>query len=155
MLDDKSSYDQKKIVVAGNGALDIYVQGKVVVNGPNVTVSSSDGMAEFRVEDPPITSGKKHRVDENIGDTVNASNLWIRHVPGGGGFNSIVALRQLEPDSSKLNLTYVDVSIPHISVMEGLRRQRIDRSYHFWRRGMRRNCYKSCCERRYGLCLFL
>lgn len=127
------------LAVAGNGTLDVLIEGMVSVKGPNITIwSENAGIAEFVVEDPPVERGQKHTVNENIGDILIGSGLWHRYAPGGGGFNTLTALRDLQ-ENEGLWLAYLDVSKPTSSTMEALRRLGMYDSHHFWRRDMPTN----------------
>lgn len=127
-----SNGSSRGLAVAGNGTLDIIIEGIVSVDGPNIEVKSYSGVAEFVVMDPPVERGQKHTVNENIGDIVIRSNLWHRYVPGGGGFNTLRALRDIQEEG--IQLAYLDVSNPTSSTMESLRKLQVYDSHHFWRR---------------------
>jgi sugar/nucleoside kinase (ribokinase family) len=125
------------IIVAGNGTLDAMLSGDVQINGSTIIVSSEEGLGEFTVENPPVKPGKKFKTNEDLAEIIISSNLWHRYVPGGGGFNSSRALRELERDN--LDIAYIDVSKPNKLFAEGLRKLQIYDSHHFWQRDMPTN----------------
>lgn len=149
------SNGKPRIIVFGNGTLDIYVVAEVqigvsrdvndnvIAENAKVSIKSDWGSAEFIVEDPPIVPGNKHRVNEDLETIVMGSGLLHRYAPGGGGINTITALKQLQDGhellSIDLDLTYLDVSNPDWRVVEGLRRAEITKTYYFWRREMPTN----------------
>ncbi len=121
-----------KITVAGNATIDALIEGEVVTALYDTITVESDGVKEtFRVEDPPVEQGRKHRINQNIVEKV--LSLWHRMLPGGGGYNSVTGMRQLEDIGSELELSYLDVSIPHHLVQKELRRAGID-PHFFWQR---------------------
>jgi sugar/nucleoside kinase (ribokinase family) len=121
-----------KIVIAGNATIDAIVHGKAKkISRDMIEVSSEDVRERFRIEDPPIKSGYKHRVNQNIVQKVEA--LWHRMQPGGGGYNSGTAIRNLPDIGSELELHYVDVSIPHHLIEKGLRKSEITSHFFFER----------------------
>src|SRR3989338_1386777 len=118
-----------KIVVAGNATIDAIVSGNTEKIGNDTIAVTSDGTkVSFRIEDPPIRNAYKHRVNQNISQIVEP--LWHRMQPGGGGYNSVTAMRHLSGIGNELELHYIDVSIPHHLIAKGLGRNGI--IYHFF-----------------------
>ncbi len=108
-----------KIAVAGNATIDAIILGEARIIGEDAVQVVSDGKSEvFQIEDPPVRPGFKHRVNQNIAQKVAA--LWHRMQPGGGGYNSIIAMQNLPGIDAELALTYIDVSIPHHLIQRGL-----------------------------------
>lgn len=85
----------------------------------------------FKVEDPPIRQGHKHRVNQNISEKV--SHLWHCYKPGGGGYNSVMAMRNLPDIKEELELTYFDVSTPVSLIVKKLREKSIDSRFFYQR----------------------
>lgn len=143
-----SSKKNFKIVVGGNATLDVFVlenaRSSITIEDKKVRIVAENGeIVEFRVEDPPIKAGRKHRVNQNIAEAVKP--LWHRFEPGGGGYNSVVAMRKLPWIGSDLALTYIDVSIPAPLIVEGLKGCDID-SHFFYQRGIPINLIIGCRE---------
>jgi sugar/nucleoside kinase (ribokinase family) len=124
-------------LVAGNGTLDAILSGNVRVESSTLIVTSEEGGGEFAIENPPVKPGKKLKTNEDLAEIIISSNLWHKYVPGGGGFNSSRALRELEGEN--LDLSYIDVSKPNKLFAEGLRKLQLYDSHHFWRRDMPTN----------------
>ena len=101
-----------KIAVAGNATLDVLVKEKAVINDGRVTfTTSTDKVIEFCIVDGlPILPGRKYRVNQNVAADIRP--IMHRYSPGGGGFNSVVGMRNLEDIGSLLELVYLDVSSP-------------------------------------------
>lgn len=99
--------EKKTVVVGGNATLDSLIQGVVRVDGPRITITSGNATEFFEIEDPPIRPGYKHRVRQDIGERTKGLLHQIK--PGGGGYNSVTALRRLS-NTAELDLAYVDVS---------------------------------------------
>lgn len=123
----------KKIAVAGNATLDVFVKEKAEVDSNKVTFTTIGGkLVEFYiVENPPILPGQKYRVNQNVAADVR--QLTHRYSPGGGGFNSIVGMRHLEEIGSLLELVYLDVSSPDSLIVDELRNLGIDHRFFFQR----------------------
>jgi len=121
-----------KIVVAGNATLDLIIEGSVSVIGDNTVIVDSRGILEsFRVEDPPIRPGHKHRVNQNIGEKVMP--LWHCAQPGGGGYNSATAMQRLPEIEKEIDLAYIDVSTPRPLNIKGLREYGVDPHFFYER----------------------
>ncbi len=123
----------KKIVVAGNATLDVFISEKPQIEDGNVNFESRKGeLVEFIINNPPTTlKGKKVRVEQNLAQDVRP--LTHRYEPGGGGYNSIISMRQIMGIGEQLDLMYIDVSIPDSLVMNKLRNLNIDSRFLFQR----------------------
>ncbi|MBI2657661.1 carbohydrate kinase family protein [Candidatus Woesearchaeota archaeon] len=126
-MTETTLFEKKTVVVGGSATLDSLIQGIVRVNGPRITIEYDNAIEHFDVEDPPIRAGHKHRVSQDIGERTRG--LLHRIKPGGGGYNSVTALRRLS-STAELDLDYVDVSVQDSLVVEGLERYGIN--YHFF-----------------------
>lgn len=100
-----------KIVVAGNATSDAFILGTTEISedGSSVLISSGTKNIDFQVDDPPIRKGHKHRVGQALEERIQG--LWHMLEPGGGGYNSVIAMRNCY-SQEELELVYLDVSTP-------------------------------------------
>ena len=121
-----------RIVVGGNATLDYIVDGSIYVQGEkeDTVIVDSQGMVEkFKVADPPIRPGFKHRVNRKLDQDV--MELWHCVKPGGGGYHSVTAMQSLPgTENVELDLVYMDVSEPHVKNIKGLQKYGV--KFHFF-----------------------
>lgn len=113
----------KRIVVAGNATIDVIVDEHYDVDEGRtaVTISNEETGVQETVEvmDPPIVPGGKFRIDHPLGGL--SRPFWTRDTAGGGGVNSVLAIRQEKGLSGELELSYVDMSQTDPLVVRRLR----------------------------------
>ncbi|MFH0867834.1 MAG: hypothetical protein V1831_00840, partial [Candidatus Woesearchaeota archaeon] len=118
-----------QIVVAGNATIDVIVLTNAEKISDDEIIVSSNGIEErIRIKDPSLRRGYKHHVDPEIVQKIKALQHHMQ--PGGGDYHSVTGMRRLPDVGNKLGLHYMDVSIPHSLVVEGLREHNIN--YHFF-----------------------
>lgn len=121
-----------KITVAGNATIDAIILGEGEIIRENTVRVTSFGRSEmFRVEDPPIRRGYKHRVNQNVAQKVEG--LMHLMQPGGGGYNCATAMCNIPDVGAELELTYIDVSIPHHLINKGLDEYNINQQFFLQR----------------------
>lgn len=124
--------EKPKIVVAGNATLDVFIRETTSIDHDRIVISSEDGkVVELQVEQPPILPGGKYRVNQDLAKAVR--QLWHRYAPGGGGYNSVLAIRNLPDIESDIDLVYIDVSTPDDLIIQELRHHNISPHFFFRR----------------------
>jgi hypothetical protein len=110
-----------KITVAGNATLDVFVDSVPRITSSKVEFTDALGhTVEFMLQDPPKNlQGKKVRVNQNLASEVRT--LTHHYESGGGGYNSVMAIRNLEIIGKLFTLQYFDVSNPDRTVAMPLR----------------------------------
>lgn len=119
--------------MAGNATLDAFVHELPNISKDSVKFNDRLGqIIEFKFTKPVSNlSGKKVRVEQNLGSEVRT--LTHHYEPGGGGYNSVVAMRNLETIGKLLTLSYLDVSNPDRLVVRPLRSQDITPRFFYER----------------------
>jgi sugar/nucleoside kinase (ribokinase family) len=128
--------NEKTIVVAGNATLDVLVQSQIQHDDKEIelTDSGSGYSVKFRVLDPPITPGHKHRVEHRI--DIEVSRLWHKIAPGGGGVNSALGIKKLHDFGFDANIKYIDVSNQDSRIKDTLLEHGINEIEFFERRAV-------------------
>lgn len=117
-----------RIAVAGNATLDAYLNGTAQVNGSTITLTSGEKSIDVGLLDGPFIPDFKHRISNGIGDVLEGMDYDL--VPGGGGYNSSVALKRFAHGKMPFKVNYVDVSSPEMLVTMNL--SDLDISYVFF-----------------------